>query len=39
MFHKERKMFPQLDYAMLLIIKTPQIQGCENVKKKVVVLE
>lgn len=33
MFHKERKMFPQLDNAMLLVIKTPQGQGWGNVKK------
>lgn len=40
MYHKERKMFPQLNYAMPLIVKIPQVGRCENVKeKKKVVLE
>lgn len=36
MYHKERKTFPQINCAMLLIVKTPQVQRCENVGGKVV---
>lgn len=40
MYLKERKMFPQLNYAVPLIVKIPQVGRCENVKeKKKVVLE